>query len=163
MPMASETVLVLDRSSAGRVLCSPSRRRGIAYVISIGAPGEPAAAGFTHIPRRLRLTFEDTDDGGPTGPMPSDIERLIAFGRSVDLSSSRLLVHCESGISRSSAAALIVLVVSKGALDASTAAKLVLAARPQARPNRRMLSLADSQLGLPGTLHSAALAHFSYT
>jgi predicted protein tyrosine phosphatase len=140
-------LVVTDRSSAGKILCSPTRCAPFAYLVSIGGVRERPPAGFGNVAARLRLVFEDdtTHEGG--GPTAEDIDRLIRFARGVDVSRGALLVHCQAGISRSTAAALIVLSVVLGPGKAADAARCVKRAVPGARPNTRMLALADRALG----------------
>jgi hypothetical protein len=103
MQLPADTIVIADRSTAGKILCSARRRSGIGYLVSIGGAREREPAGFRHAPDRLRLVFEDAvtlEDGGPS---LRDIGQLIHFARRVDLGRGRVLVHCQSGISRSSA------------------------------------------------------------
>ena len=135
-----------DLGSAGAILSSPERRAGIAYLVSIGGPLERPPAGIGNVPARLRLVFDDVHDE-VTGPSRDDVERLVSFAREVDLSKGCVLVHCQAGIGRSSAAALVILSVVLGAGHEREATEYVLRHNPRALPNRRLLEFADVVLG----------------
>ena len=65
--------------------------------------------------RRLNLYFDDVVEG-PEAAMPADIEALYSFGLEWlaevhKLPSSSTVVHCGAGVSRSAAAALMLLVL----------------------------------------------------
>lgn len=65
-------------------------------------------------------------------------------------SADKLLVHCQAGISRSTAVACGVL--CQHGLSPSEAIPFVLSIRPQAQPNLHVLRLFDEILGLEGKL-----------
>jgi predicted protein tyrosine phosphatase len=149
-------VVIADRTTAGKILCSPKQCAEFAFLISIGGPMEREPAGFRHVSKRLRLVFDDAatlEEGGPT---PDDVERLIYFARGIDLTKGRLLVHCQAGISRSSAAAIIVLAVLGGPGYERDAVAHVRRVHPSGRPNVRMLELADTILETDGALLRAS-------
>lgn len=112
---------------------------------------------------RLLLAFHDLDDIEMTiskfqrydPPQPEHIERIVAFGKRLGpLEDWGLLTHCEAGISRSSAAA-ITLLVSAGYHPAQ-AFGLVRQVCPMMLPNRRILRLADEILDTGGLMHRMA-------
>jgi predicted protein tyrosine phosphatase len=158
-------VVVLSLAQASRHLLSTSRGPEISCLVSIGALGEKMPAGYRRPPIRLRLEFSDimdecatgTDDGGP---MRAHIEMLIAFAPSVAkaAASGATLVHCQAGVSRSTAAAYILLAAIAGPGRESEALDAVYAAAPHAYPNRRMVRLADEVLDRGGALVRALAA-----
>jgi predicted protein tyrosine phosphatase len=150
--LADDAVIVESLTGAGKILCSRRRCRELGYLVSIGSTRDQEPAGFGKVARKLRLVFEDALSTAEGGPVVEDIERLIAFARDVDLSRGKLLVHCAAGISRSSAAASIVLAVVLGPGREPEAVAHVLRTHPHVRPNRRMLELADELLGAGGRL-----------
>ena len=75
-----------------------------------------------------------------------DIERLVAFSRTIQLYVGYLLVHCQAGISRSSAAAMVALRVLCGPGSEFDLAQHLRLTRPECRPNPLMLRLADQVL-----------------
>lgn len=105
--------------------------------------------------RRLRLGFDDTKliAGGPKA---GHIRDLIAFLRRWDMEGP-LLIHCRGGIARSTAAALIALVVFNPGRE-RWAANLLRDNGPHAQPSPEMIALADRELRLGGRLAAAAQA-----
>src|SRR5262245_10431623 len=99
-------VLMSTRSGAGEILCSPQRRASVAYLVSIGGPYERPPVGMHTVPARLRLVFDDVVREEEGGPSRDDVEHLVRFARQIDLGKGSVLVHCQAGIGRSSAAAL---------------------------------------------------------
>jgi predicted protein tyrosine phosphatase len=145
-PIAGPLAIV-NRTGAGEILCSPKRRAGFAYLISIGGVREPPPAGMGNIATRLRLVFEDAASLEEGGSSRSDVQRLLLFAAHVDLARGGLIVQCQAGISRSSAAALIVMATILGPGRELEAARLVLQANPLARPNPLMLRVAGELMG----------------
>jgi predicted protein tyrosine phosphatase len=151
-PVPEDAVVVVGRTGAGKILCSPRRRAGFAYLVSIGGPQEREPAGFLHVPNRLRLVFEDAATQEDGGASRTDVEQLVRFARRIDFQRGRLLVHCQAGISRSSAAAIIVLATVLGPGHEHEAVSWIRRTQPQARPNQRMIWLADQVLDTGGAL-----------
>jgi len=89
---------------------------------------------------------------GEISPQTGHIEALIKFLDSWD-SEVPLLVHCLAGVSRSTAVGLIAHTLKTG--DPMKSAEALRKASPYAWPNRRILALADSILGLDGGLTEA--------
>ena len=156
LDVGDSEIVITNRSGAGEILSSPSRCAEFAYVVSIGDPGERPPTGWHRAPRRLRLEFQDRlleSDGGPT---KGDVERLIRFARKIERGNGRVLVHCQGGISRSTAAGAIILAVLLGPGRETHVLREVYRLQPQALPNGRMLQLADTALGRNGALVQAA-------
>ena len=145
---------ICSREEAGEILSSPSRRNGVVMLVSIGEAHDPAPAGFHNVAPRLKFLFADTnkEEGGPT---VEDVQRLIDSARSLGESSGRVVIHCQAGISRSTAAATIFWAVLLGEGREDEAIARVLAAREYALPNRRMIRIADELLGRGGRLIDA--------
>lgn len=75
-------------------------------IISIGNPGSRPPRSFikSQLPK-LRLEFRDVEDDSKESPNQDHIRELINFGRlHIDKS---FVIHCQAGISRSSACAII--------------------------------------------------------
>jgi len=113
--------------------------------------------------QRLQLVFHDLDDIEMTlpryakysAPTEHHVLSLVEFGRKMaPLSDWGLLTHCEAGISRSSAAAITLLVAAGYAPQ--VAFGLVRKACPQMLPNSRILRIADGLMGTGGRLHDMA-------
>jgi predicted protein tyrosine phosphatase len=145
---------ICSREEAGAILCSPSQRRDIVLLVSIGEAHDPAPAGYTNVAARMRFTFPDTTDE-VVGPTVDDVRRLIRTAQSLAERSGRVVIHCQAGISRSTAAAVIFYAVLLGSGREEEAMARVLAAREFASPNRRMIALADELLELEGRLIAA--------
>lgn len=139
---------------AAEILCSPSQRSDVVFVVSIGDPEDHPPAGYSEVRERMRLLFSDTVDE-ETGPTVGDVERLIRAASRLAGRSGRVLVHCQAGISRSAAAAMILYAAMLGAGGEEEAVARVLRNRPIARPNRRMIEIADHLLEREGRLIAA--------
>ncbi len=157
-----DAVVITSRASAGRILCSRRRRRELAYVVSIGGAQDRRPAGLWRVRARLRLVFEDVLTRAEGGATRRHIERLIEFARHVDFTRGTVLVHCQAGVSRSSAAAAILLAVALGPGREVEARRQILRIRPEARPNLWMLELADEALETGGALVRAWRGDFRW-
>jgi len=83
---------------------SPDHVPGFHWRISDELP-----TGFENVTRRLRLVFADHIEG-PGCPTEEHISDIIRLAESLRVCAGKVLVHCEAGVSRSSAAALIMLI-----------------------------------------------------
>jgi predicted protein tyrosine phosphatase len=105
------------------------------------------------------LRFHDLALPVPGARMPEadDVAEVLSFGREVrsGRGPAHLLVHCHAGVSRSTAAAAILLAQPNPGRERE-AIDMVTSLRPVARPNRRMLRIADELLGRRGALERAA-------
>jgi predicted protein tyrosine phosphatase len=138
---------------------------GVSHVLSILDPGwpEPNSLSGFGLERRLKLRFHDVIEAQPGWVAPErwDIELLLAFARDLDRSrNTHLLVHCHAGVSRSTAAAILVLAQTSPELPADEAVREVVRLRPRAWPNLRMLELGDAILGRGGEIIDAAASHY---
>ena len=137
----------------------------VTHILSLLDPGwpEPEALGAFDPHRRLELRFHDVIDTGPgcIAPESLDVEQLLTFGR--DLTEARgthLLVHCHAGVSRSTAAATLILAQRRPDRPAEEALLAVVRQRPRAWPNLRILELGDALLERRGEIVEAARAHY---
>jgi predicted protein tyrosine phosphatase len=138
---------------------------GVTHVLSILDPGwpKPEAFGAFDPYRRLELRFHDVIEAGPgcVAPERLDVEQLLSFGR--DLTEARdthLLVHCHAGVSRSTAAATLILAQARPDRPAEEALLTVVRQRPRAWPNLRILELGDALLGRRGQIVDAVRAYY---
>jgi predicted protein tyrosine phosphatase len=106
--------------------------------------------------QHLRLGLNDVSDAtaGEDPPSADHVEQIIAFGRRWD-AKAPMLVHCWAGVSRSTAAAYIVLCDKLGASEYQIAAGLR-ARAPHAYPNPLMVAHADKLLKRDGRMIAAA-------
>ena len=141
---------VLSRLEAGEVLCSPRRCAEITYLISIGDGDDPLPEGYENARRKLRWLIADvvTDEGATE----EDVRQIISLAEQLRSEGGTLLIHCAAGVSRSTAAALIIYACWLGRGNEDEAMRRVIAQRPCAIPNRRMVALADKLLKLNGSL-----------
>jgi len=126
-----------------------------------GLPPDGLASYEAH--RRLELRFHDVIEPRPEVILPGreDVARLLAFGRDVARRPEpHLLVHCHAGVSRSTAAACLILAQARPEQAADEAFAAVAALRPQAWPNLRLIELGDVLLGRGGDLVAAARTHY---
>src|SRR5580765_1815991 len=134
---------------------------GVTHVLSIldpEWPEPPAFADFTPH-RRLALRFHDIIEPTPDrlAPTREDVARLLEFGRELPVE-SHLLVHCHAGVSRSTAAAALILAQAYPERPARDALDAVARLRPRAWPNLRILEFGDALLGRNGEIVAAVSA-----
>jgi len=138
---------------------------GVTHVLSLLDPGwpEPEALGAYDPHRRLELRFHDVIDANPgcVPPERLDVEQLLTFGRDLTAArSTHLLIHCHAGVSRSTAAATLILAQTRPDRSAEEVLLAVVRQRPRAWPNLRILELGDALLERRGEIVNAARAHY---
>jgi predicted protein tyrosine phosphatase len=138
---------------------------GVTHVLSILDPGwpEPEALGAFDAHHRLELRFHDVIEAGSgyIAPESRDVEQLLAFGRNLtEARGTHLLVHCHAGVSRSTAAATLILAQMHPDRPAEEALLTVVRQRPRAWPNLRILEFGDALLGRRGQIVNAARAYY---
>src|SRR5215213_3006303 len=96
---------VLSRPEAGEILCSPERCAEITCLVSIGDSDDPLPEGYENAGRKLRWLIADvvTEEGATE----EDVREIISLAEQLRTESGTLLIHCEAGVSRSTATALI--------------------------------------------------------
>jgi predicted protein tyrosine phosphatase len=138
--------------------------RGVTHILSILDPGWPDPTVFGGWDRfhRVTLRFHDIVDPlpGQVLPEPDDVAEILSFGRALEEDAAgreqgHLLVHCHAGISRSTAAMTMLLAQTYPGEDEESIIERLVAIRPQAWPNGRMIGFADEQLGRGGRLSAA--------
>ena len=158
-PLAIRTVICgldqLDLHSASR----------ITHVLSILDPGFPDPDAFkAYGPHaRTSLRFHDEIEPGLNRILPqaNDIETILSLGRTMadDLKKGgkpHMLVHCQMGISRSTAATAILLSTIHRGKDEDDIFARLLELQPNAWPNCLMIELADDLLQRRGRFTAAA-------
>jgi predicted protein tyrosine phosphatase len=147
----SEIVIeVASRREAAEILTSAHRCAEITCLVSIGDLHDELPAGYNNVSRKLRLLIADVTT--EEGASEDDVLRIIELAETVRLHAGKVLIHCEAGVSRSTAAALIMYACWLGPGGELEALRRVLAQRPIAIPNPRMVALADRILGRSGRL-----------
>lgn len=128
------------------------------HVVTLLAPEHMIATphGFER-ERHLRLGMHDVADVGSSdcAPCANHVQSLIEFGRSWN-AQAPMLVHCWAGISRSMAAAYIVLCDRLGPGTERDVAQTIRARAPHAFPNPLLVRLADDMLERNGDMIAAA-------
>jgi predicted protein tyrosine phosphatase len=144
---------VASRLEAGEILCCRDLCDEITCLVSIGDGNDSLPMGYENVDQRLRLLIADvvTEEGATE----DDVQGIIKLAEQLHTCKGKVLIHCEAGVSRSTAAALIIYACWFGRGREHEAMERVLAQRPIAIPNRRMVKLADSLLQLDGRLVEA--------
>jgi predicted protein tyrosine phosphatase len=126
-----------------------------ARLISLWSREGPDPPAWTGGPR-LALCFNDIEEPQPgfIAPDFETIDRLLAFAADWK-EAGPLLIHCWFGISRSTAAAFIVLCAADPARSEQEIALALRDAAPEASPNRLMVALADDRLRRGGRMRQA--------
>lgn len=131
------------------------------HIISITDPGD-AEVELDVAADVLRLAFYDVHAAGGlvsklmmgqgNGDLPciDHVEAILDFGRKLP-AKARVLVHCHAGVSRSAAAAFLLICQRKPGEEAQ-AYEILRVLRPQARPNRLIVKFGDKLLGAEGRM-----------
>ncbi|NRP18162.1 hypothetical protein LPJGGPFB_01392 [Ensifer adhaerens] len=125
------------------------------HLISMRAPASRLLSMIDLPPERhLELYFGDaTDPDAPDAARPDAIDAAFNFVDGLP-EDAHLLVHCLRGIGRATALSLGILARY---LAPEEAAAALHALRPEAKPNRHVVGLCDTALGLKGKLAKQAL------
>lgn len=132
----------------------------VTHVLSILDPKTPEPGAFGHYGEhaRLELRFHDVIEenvAGYNSPQRHHIEELLAFGQDLirePEGTAHLLVHCHMGISRSTAAAALLLAEARPDWTGRQVMAEIAAVRSKAWPNLRMIEIGDAILGRKGDL-----------
>lgn len=100
---------------------------------------------------KLGLNDVSTVELADDPPSEKHVEELIRFGRSWD-AKAPMLIHCWAGISRSMAAAYIILCDRFGPFREKEIAKALRARAPHACPNPLLVEFADKALSRNGRM-----------
>ena len=134
------------------------RGRRATHILSILDPEWPEPLAFQAFDPHFRATlrFHDAIEPGPSLVLPhkADVEAILAFGRDAG-EAAQLLIHCHAGISRSTAAMLMILAQARPHESEDALAERLIEIRRQAWPNSRMIGFADELLDRGGRLLAA--------
>lgn len=169
--MTNDVMQSLKITVCGLEELASHRAHDVTHVLSLLDPGwpEPEALHVFDVHRRLKLHFHDVieDLPGWIAPERCDVDLLLAFARELrelrhepgeEPVPLHLLVHCHAGVSRSTAAAILILAQRDPALSARDVVGRVIRLRPRAWPNLRMIEFGDALLGRDGELVAAVTA-----
>jgi predicted protein tyrosine phosphatase len=132
--------------------------RGVTHVLSILDPEHPEPEAFQAYGRHQRtvLRFHDAIEPGPNValPEPQHVQAILRFGddlaAAAEGAEGHLLVHCHAGISRSTAAMAMLMARMEPELREPEILQRLLAIRPKAWPNLRMMTFADELMARNG-------------
>jgi len=132
----------------------------VTHVLSILDPTTPEPEAFSRyrVHERLELRFHDvieTDLPGYDPPQPHHVAAVLEFGRTMVTTAEpppHLLVHCHMGISRSTAAAALVMAATMPDRGPADIMAEIARMRPKAWPNLRMIEIGDAMLDRGGSL-----------
>jgi predicted protein tyrosine phosphatase len=139
--------------------------RGVTHVLSILDPEWPDPEAFQAFDPHFRaiLRFHDAiePDRDILLPQKADVEAILTFGRDA-AEAGGLLIHCHAGISRSTAATLMILAQAHPHEAEKELAERLLQTRPQSWPNSRMITFADELLDRQGRLMAATAGIYAH-
>jgi predicted protein tyrosine phosphatase len=145
------TILVSSLARAPGLIAERRPER----IVSLLDPASP----FPHPgeSQHLRLEIHDIDLHEPhlTAPHETHVRDIIAFVEGWSLNAP-ILIHCWAGVSRSTATAFITACIHNPSTDEEEIAWALRRASPTATPNRRLVALADAELGRGGRMIAAA-------
>lgn len=139
------------------------RATGVSHVLSIIDTHEPrprALDSYTGVDHEL-IRFDDVvaEYPGFEACTPAHIEKVLEFGEKVHAHpQGHVLVHCHAGISRSTAAAAILMTQHAPGQEEAAFLKL-LDLRKHGWPNTRMVEFADQLLGRDGAMLRGLVAY----
>ncbi|HWB49776.1 MAG TPA: protein-tyrosine-phosphatase [Stellaceae bacterium] len=139
---------------------------GISHVLSILDPGWPDPAAFDDFSphHRVALRFHDiiAPVSGEILPTADHVAALLDYGRAVIAAgpNAHVLIHCHAGVSRSTAAAALLLAQADPARPPADIFATIGRIRPRAWPNLLILEHGEAALGRPGEIVPAVAAQY---
>ncbi|MFZ2007935.1 MAG: protein-tyrosine-phosphatase [Stellaceae bacterium] len=139
---------------------------GVTHVLSILDPHWPDPEAFGDFPphHREALRFNDVIAPAPeiVAPDGEHVAKLLAFGRDVEVAGelAHLLIHCHAGLSRSTAAAVLLLAQEDPSRPAAEIFEEIARLRPRAWPNLAILDLGEAALGRRGEFTTAVARQY---
>jgi predicted protein tyrosine phosphatase len=107
--------------------------------------------------RHLRVSIHDIEAEmeGLDACCDTRMRTILDFVGQWRSDAAPILIHCYAGISRSTATAYITACAHNAGADEEEVAHALRAASPTASPNRRLIALADAELGRGGRMSRA--------
>ncbi|MDA1101769.1 MAG: protein tyrosine phosphatase [Proteobacteria bacterium] len=133
--------------SSWRTMEERARDLGATHILSLlGIEGVPKTPEGIDPARHLHIAVDDfpASYAGDIAPTMEHVTALLDFAQSWGRQGA-MIVHCYAGVSRSTAAALTILCQYNPGREMEAAQALRRAA-PHAKPNRRMIAIADRLL-----------------
>ncbi len=142
---------------------------GHSHIISLIDPDLPDPEEFAHYDPENWKILKFYDEIAPFRdrqiPVQRTVDEILEFGEHIARQSgdgqSRLFIHCMSGVSRSTAAAIILWAQADPYADADELFRQLKAVRNIAWPNSLMIEFADKSLGKKGKFVEAAYRFFA--
>lgn len=130
-------------------------RHRVEHLIQLTGPEKKANWPDVFSGRVLHLAFNDINEprSGLVAPKREDIEALLGFAESWQ--QGIMVCQCWMGISRSTAAALLLALSHGSERDPTALAFRLRQAAPSATPNALMIAHGDDLLGMNGRLRKA--------
>lgn len=166
MRMSDQTVTV-----CGLEELAGHEHSAITHVLSLLDPEQHESHRFSAFRRHERklLNFHDIIESldGKCEPARDHVVEILAYGKAVEAApgnrgDKHLLIHCQMGVSRSTASALMLMAQSDPGADEAALFETLRVIRPQAWPNSVMIGYADDLLGRDGRLVSALRRHYGF-
>jgi predicted protein tyrosine phosphatase len=155
LPEANQSIIRLSQTAA---------------VISIGEPDSEKPYGFeSEHELHYRFEFHDVINEGQTKlhggrvvtpPNPGHVERILDIAPTLREQATFIFVHCNAGVSRSTATSFILRCLWLGPGRERAAMKAVVDDREQALPNKLMVGYADDLLERGGAMTEAVREHY---
>lgn len=144
-----KNVYVCSRTAVSKT----SSKHNVTHVLSLLDHGvRPFLHPKTDKKNWLLLHFEDNVNAGqPNSPTKDHVIQILSWAKQIP-DDAVILVHCEAGVSRSTAAAISILVQKYGTDKIDDCISWILSVRPQACPNPLITKWADELLNCNGEL-----------
>jgi predicted protein tyrosine phosphatase len=161
IPDVTTRIQVLPRVDAINVIRHDPE---VSNVLSISDPDAKPPFCVRHVRgRKLVLLMDDVSTPGPNSPNSHQVNRVIAFARELGPNAKGLtVVHCNMGMSRSPACAVVMAACWFGPGHEVEAARYAARACRDAAPNSLIVELGDSLLGSDGALVAACRVEFPW-
>jgi len=155
----TKKILIRKKKEIKRIMGDRSLRKKVGSLVSITDPGDAKI----HVPDSdrypieiHRMSFEDVEEEfkGKLHVRREDIQKMIDAAPKLLDTDKEIICHCQAGISRSAAAAVILACIDLGGKGNEEDALFAPKSPRLQSPNRLMLEFADDILGtdLAGTL-----------
>jgi len=154
MPYLAGMIIVACKSDVERVVADHPDARVVSLVERAADAPECACVADD---RRLIVDLADICGSANESPCAAAAQKLVAFVQDWSPDAGPLVLHCEQGVSRSTAAAFIVLCAKEPFADECDLARRLREAAPHADPNLTLVHLGDAVLGREGRMLNAVL------
>jgi predicted protein tyrosine phosphatase len=154
-------LVVCSRIAATQHLCGEPGAAPIQSLVSIGDPGTDLPVGHERARQILRLEFYDTGwSDTPFAPSARHVQSVVDFAPLAAELGGTCIVHCEAGVSRSPATAIVLLAALLASGQEDRAVQAVLQCAPHALPNGLVIRRGDEILRCDGALCRAVTSAF---